>query len=89
MTRDCRDKIEQYAAADLPKSWLFDPRPGQHRSDVFAFGPNGAYDPIPLDPDGRFASGVLPGFRLDPAWLWQDPLPMPGANFQRIEPAAR
>ncbi len=88
VTRDRRDKFQEYAAAGVPEYWLVDSRPGQHRADFYALGPEGLYEPIPLDAEGRFASGVFPGFWLDPAWLWQDPLPKPRDLLRRIVPDA-
>ena len=32
-----------------------------------------------MDGEGHYHSRVLPGFWLDPNWLWQDPLPDPDA----------
>src|SRR6266508_4562260 len=29
------------------------------------------HDALPIDPDGLYRSTVLPGFRLDTAWLWR------------------
>ena len=72
----------------MPEYWLLDPRPDHQRADFYALGPSGAYEAIPLDADGRFVSGVLPGFWLDPAWLWQNPLPKPAEILRRIVPNA-
>jgi Uma2 family endonuclease len=88
VTRDRRDKFAEYAAAGIPEYWLLDPRPDHHRADFYALGPDRTYEAIPLDAEGRFASRVLPGFWLDPAWLWQDPLPKPAEILRRIVPDA-
>ncbi len=76
-TRDRRDKFREYAAAGVPEYWLVDSRPDQHRADFYALDPEGLYEPIPLDAAGRFHSPILPGFWLDPDWLWRDPPPKP------------
>jgi len=88
VTRDRRDKMQEYTEASIPEYWLLVSRPGKHRADFYGFGEGGAYEPIPLDAEGRFASRVLPGFWLDPTWLWQDPLPKPDAILRTILPTA-
>ena len=35
----------------------------------------GAYEVLFKGREGRLASRVLPGFWLEAAWLWQEPLP--------------
>jgi len=86
--RDRIAKLADYAAAGIPEYWLFDPRPRQQRADFFLLGANGRYATASLDADGRFHSRVLPGFWLDPDWLWQDPLPSPLALMNQIAPDA-
>jgi Uma2 family endonuclease len=73
--RDRREKRVEYAAAGIPEYWLFDPRPRQHRATFLILDAGKSYQEAPLDEQGRFHSTVLPGFWLDPAWLWQEPLP--------------
>ncbi len=75
MTRDRETKFAEYRAAGIPEYWLFDPRPGQGWLRPYALAPDGAYRLIAPDAAGRYHSTVLPGFWLDPAWCWQDPLP--------------
>lgn len=77
VVRDGRDKRREYAAAGVPEYWILDPRPGRHRAEFLRLGADGAYREGPRDAAGRYGSAVLPGFRLDPAWLWQQPLPDP------------
>jgi Uma2 family endonuclease len=52
-----------------------DPRPRRHRVEYYLLDAEGKYLPVLPDAQGRYRSTVLPGFWLDPAWLWQDPLP--------------
>jgi Uma2 family endonuclease len=75
VTRDRVAKRDEYAAAGIPEYWVLDPRPRQHRASFLVLDDTGTYREAPLDEQGRFHSTVLTGFWLDPAWLWQEPLP--------------
>lgn len=86
--RDRIDKFRDYAAAGVPEYWMFDPRPGNQTTAFSQLAPDRTYRPIPLRADGRYHSLVLPGFPLDPAWLWQDPLPDPLLVLAAIAPDA-
>ncbi|CUS06000.1 protein of unknown function [Candidatus Promineifilum breve] len=58
--------------------WVIDPRPGRQRADFFRLLPEGRYELFATEDDERVESGVLAGFWLNPAWLWEaeerDPL---------------
>jgi Uma2 family endonuclease len=88
VTRDRRDKLAEYAAAGVPEYWLFDPRPRRQTSAFFLLTEEGDYRAAKLDEDGRYHSAVLPGFWLDPAWLWREPLPNPLPLLAAIAPDA-
>ncbi len=75
VTRDRVAKRNEYAAAGIPEYWMLDPRPRQQRATFLVLDNTGTYQEAPLDERGRFHSTVLPGFWLDPACLWQEPLP--------------
>ena len=77
--RDYEEKRLAYQAAGIPEYWLLDPRPQRHQAHFLRLDADRIYQPTALDDRGRFHSAVLPGFWLDPAWLWQDPLPDPDA----------
>jgi Uma2 family endonuclease len=72
--------------AGIPEYWIVDPRPGLQRAEFLRIGNDGRYAEASLDDDGRYRSLVLPGFWLDPAWLWQDPLPDPDALRAIVAP---
>lgn len=71
--RDRGDKVDEYEAAGVQEYWLFDPL--RRDAVIYELGTEGRYHARPLDPHGRLTSGVLPGFALDPAILWQDEHP--------------
>ncbi len=75
--RDAQEKFFEYAAAGVAEYWLIDGRPGHHEARFFLLGPDRSYAAADLDPHGRYHSPNLPGFWLDLAWLWQEPLPDP------------
>jgi Uma2 family endonuclease len=88
VTRDRRDKFAEYAASGVPEYWLIDPREGRQSIQVYTLTEEGYFEELHLDSAGVFRSTVLPGFWLDPAWLWQDPLPNPLTLLARIAPDA-
>jgi Uma2 family endonuclease len=75
VTRDRRDKYDEYARAGVREYWIADVRPGQRRFNAWARGEDGVYRELVADVAGRIRSSVLPGFWLRPEWLWQDPPP--------------
>jgi Uma2 family endonuclease len=77
VTRDRDQKFLEYQTAGIPEYWLVDGRPRHRSARIFGLDANGRYQALPPDDAGRLWSQVLPGFWLDPTWLWQDPLPAP------------
>jgi Uma2 family endonuclease len=75
VARERADKFYEYQAAGILEYWLIDPRLGKERIDIFRLDEQGQYQPILRDATGRFTTPLLPGFSLDPAWLWQLPAP--------------
>jgi Uma2 family endonuclease len=77
---DLRRKLPRYREAEVPEMWLIDPYARSIRVEVFT--PDGFRTHILAE--GRLASAVLPGFWIDVAWLWQEPLPPVLACLRQI-----
>lgn len=75
VTIDRVDKFLEYEQANVSEYWIIDPRPHQQQADFYIRDAGGRFAAAPLDDEGVFASAVLPGFRLNVAWLWQEELP--------------
>lgn len=69
---DLRKKLPRYHQARLPEIWIVDPYARSIRVDTLEAG--GTYR-TRICTAGALRSAVLPGFWIDVAWLWQDPLP--------------
>lgn len=72
-TRDRTTKFYEYAAAGIPEYWIIDPI--TQMLEAYQLGAARDYYLIAPDDTGRVHSGILPGFWLRPAWLWENPLP--------------
>lgn len=75
VTRDYRQKAQEYQAGGVREYWVVEGRTGRQNAVFYQLTPQGEYQQIPTDENGRYHSAVLPGFWLCPAWLWQDPMP--------------
>jgi Uma2 family endonuclease len=71
--RDRVEKRAEYEAAGIPEYCLVDPE--QDRLTWYRLDEKGRYRALLPDAHGRIHSQVLPGFWLDPLWLWRQPLP--------------
>lgn len=69
---DERDKLPRYRAAGIPEIWLVSPQTSSVRVD--RLDATGQYVTERRN-QGRVESTVLPGFRIDVSWLWENPLP--------------
>lgn len=77
VTRDQHQKFAEYQAASIPEYWIVDSRPRRQTMNVYQLDANGQYQPVLRDTSGRLHSRALPGFWIDPSWLWQEELPDP------------
>ncbi len=70
--RDRGEKFYEYEQGGVAEYWLIDP--DREQAEFYRPDARGVYQLVQLT-DGVFESTVLPGLKLDTAWLWQDPLP--------------
>jgi Uma2 family endonuclease len=79
---DYREKLPRYRQAEIPEIWIVNPL----ENTVLAERKGDAgYESATLT-SGRLESGVVPGFWIDVAWLWQDPLPPTLACLRQVLP---
>lgn len=84
VTEDRVRKFTEYERAGVREYWIIDPRPHQQQADFFILGEDKIFHPAPLAEDGVYHSTVIPGFRLNVDWLWQEALPDPQMIFAEI-----
>jgi Uma2 family endonuclease len=77
---DIRKKLPRYHQAKLPEIWIVDRYARSVRVDTLE---PGGYQ-TRIVPSGTLHSVVLPGFWIDVAWLWQEPLPGPLSCLRQI-----
>lgn len=73
IARDRGEKFVEYEAAGVTEYWLIDPQ--RRQAEFYQLSDEGQFQPAPCGPDGFYTSQAVEGFRLNPDWLWQDPLP--------------
>ncbi len=88
VTRDTVEKRAEYEQAGVVEYLIVEARPERRGITYLRRDPEGRYQPVVPDADGRYHSAVLPGFWLDLAWFDQDPLPDVERLMLRIAPAA-
>ena len=77
---DMREKLPRYRQAGLPEIWLIDPF--EQKLHIERKTGSG-YEMLDLAA-GRVESQVVPGFWIEVAWLWQEPLPSTFACLSAI-----
>lgn len=70
--RDLIDKRKEYADGGVTEYWIVD---SIEDRATFCVLKHSAYEAVNLDDDGYYSCLVLPGLRINPDWLWQEPLP--------------
>lgn len=79
--RDYEKKYLQYQRAGVPEYWIIDEELEAVR--LFVQGPRHRFREVPPR-KGTYHSQVLPGFRLDSAWLWSGPRPKLWDTLQQL-----
>lgn len=77
---DRREKLPRYRQARIPEIWLVDP----FQKRVFVERLEGEDYETEEAASGRLQSTVIPGFWIDPAWLWQEDLPSTFACLRQL-----
>jgi Uma2 family endonuclease len=67
---DLRRKLPRYREAQIPEIWMIDP----HKRSILVETLGGEGYGSQTLAAGRLASVVVPGFWIEVAWLWQEPL---------------
>jgi Uma2 family endonuclease len=80
--RDRGEKFYEYEAGGVTEYWLIDPE--RQQAEFYQRDPNGHYHPVLPDTEGKYQAQVLPGFWLQVAWLWQEPLPQALAVLREL-----
>lgn len=71
--RDEDDKFKEYEAFGIPEYWIIAPL--SKRIDVYRLSDQGKYDPLLPDASDIYHSAVIPGFFVNPQWIWRQPPP--------------
>jgi Uma2 family endonuclease len=71
VTIDRVDKFREYERAGVGEYWIIDPRRQKQQADFYVRDEQGQFAPIDISDEGLYASTILPGFRLQIAWLWR------------------
>jgi Uma2 family endonuclease len=73
VSRDYREKYQDYQAAGVREYWIVDPL--SENVEASRLDPQAGQFRRIAEAEGRVTSEVLPGFFLRPEWLWRDALP--------------
>lgn len=71
--RDEDDKFKEYEAFGIREYWIIAPLAKQ--INVYRLTDQGKYEPLLPDVSGIYHSAVIPGFFVNPQWIWQQPPP--------------
>lgn len=75
--RDRSDKFYEYQEAGIGEYWIIDPRPGKTRADFYTLQADGRYQAALPDAEGWYHATIIPGLRVQTAWLLDADRPDP------------
>jgi Uma2 family endonuclease len=81
-------KLREYERAGVVEYVVIETRDGRDGITMYRLGADGRYFTVEPDDAGRLHSETISGFRLDPRWFQQDPLPTPERLMFEIAPDA-
>ncbi|HEV7128352.1 MAG TPA: Uma2 family endonuclease, partial [Ktedonobacterales bacterium] len=73
LKRDREEKFAEYQRGGVSEYWILDP--DLQQAEFYQLEAQGVYQRIALDAQGIYRAQAMPGFWLNVAWLWQNPLP--------------
>ena len=73
VTRDRLEKFREYQDGGVREYWLIDP--ARKEAVVYRLNAQGVYEAAIQGEPPRLRSEVMPGFSVDPRWLWSEPTP--------------
>ena len=71
--RDEDDKYKEYETFGIREYWIIAPL--AKRIDVYHLSDHGKYEPLLPAASGVYRSAVVPGFFVNPQWIWHQPPP--------------
>ena len=71
--RDEDDRYKEYEAFGIREYWIIAPLAEQ--IDVYRLSDQHKYEPLLPDASGVYHSAVIPGFFVNPQWIWRQPPP--------------
>ena len=71
--RDEDDKYKEYETCGIREYWIIAPL--SKRIDVYHLSDRGEYEPLLPDASSVYRSTVIPGFFVNPQWIWRQPPP--------------
>lgn len=81
--RDLKEKMAAYRQHGVPEYWVVEAQE-ERLYQYVTVGTGQPAHPVPAYRSGRVTSRSIPGFWIEVAWLWQNPLPAELACLQEI-----
>ena len=72
VTRDRREKFDEYQEAGVGEYWIIDPRPRRKRAEFYVLDERRKFRRVDPSPAGVYRSTVIPEFWFNTKWLWAE-----------------